>query len=235
MNKGKKLYISIAAALITVLYICFVILDFSRFSSLDFTYDVFPSGVLKRTSVLLASTIAWFAGHDMKSAFISACLGEAAFALNLRFFGLIMFFICQALLIIRNSRGICSALRHASVLHKKRLYAVSIFILFVYAGSITYVSRFIGFNAVTAAVYLYWSILNLSLLSAVACCTLRLLPERNAVMTCAGVFCFYCCDVLVGLDVVLEPGLPWLLANSFIWVFYIPALLLLALSSCKYE
>lgn len=244
MNNGKKLYITIAAAIISAFCIWFAVLDFSRFGSLDLTYDIFPSGILKRSAVLVASTVAWLAGQDglrvkdrnmMSCSFLSACLGEAAFALRLRGFGLVMFFICQALLIIRNSQGLRWAFKHASAPQIKRLLVISAVILFVYAGSLVYASRLTGFNAVTAGVYLYWTILNLSLLSATACLILHLLPERNAVLAFSGVLCFYCCDILVGLDAALEPGLPWLLANSFIWVFYIPALLLLALSCYSYR
>jgi len=244
MNKGKKLYIPIAAALITVFYIWFIVLDFSRFSILDYTYDIFPSGSLKRISVLLASSIAWLVGQDgldtrdgnmMKYAFVFACLGEAAFVLGRRVFGLIMFFICQVLLTVRNSRNCCRTFKHASKRQKKRLLIVSVMVFSVYAGALAYASGLTAFSNAAAAVYLYWSILNLSLFSAMACFILRLLPERNAIIAGVGVFCFYCCDVLVGLDAVLEPGLPWLLANSFIWVFYIPALLLLALSCYKFD
>ncbi len=236
MNKGKKLYVFIAAAIISVFYIWFAILDFSRFGSLDLTYDIFPSGILKRTAVMLAASIAWLAGQDgLGYAFVFACLGEAAFALRLRSFGLAMFFVCQALLIIRNSQGFRRAYKHASVLQRKSLLIASVIIALAYVSALAYAAGSTGFNAVAVAVYVYWSILNLSLLSAVACFILQLLPEKNAAMVCAGVFCFYCCDILVGLDAALDPGLPWLLANSFIWVFYIPALLLLALSCYKYD
>ncbi|HWQ30896.1 MAG TPA: hypothetical protein VN549_07890, partial [Negativicutes bacterium] len=77
-------------------------------------------------------------------------------------------------------------------------------------------------------------ILSTSLLAALASNILKLLPQRNAEMAAAGVICFFCCDILVGLDAVLWEGIPWLLANSFIWVFYIPALVLLALSAYRY-
>lgn len=244
MNKGKKLYIFIVEAIISVFFIWFVLLDLSRFDSLDLTYDIFPSGILKRTAVLLVSSVAWLTGRDglgsrdsnmMRYAFLFACLGEAAFALGQRSFGLAMFFICQTLLIIRNSQGFSSAIRLASVLQRKRLLIVSVIISLVYGSVLAYSVHLTAFNAEAAAVYLYWSILNLSLLSAIACFILLLLPKRNAALACSGVFCFYCCDVLVGLDAALEPGLPWLTANSFIWIFYIPALLLLALSCYSYR
>ncbi len=83
-------------------------------------------------------------------------------------------------------------------------------------------------------VYIYGFLLSISLWAGLASCILKLLPLKNSKMAAAGMIFFYCCDVLVGLDTALEIGLPWLIANSFIWVFYIPALVLLSLSCYKY-
>ncbi|HWR62084.1 MAG TPA: hypothetical protein VN580_10760 [Clostridia bacterium] len=244
MNSGKKLYISITAAVIAVFYAWFVILDFSRFGSLDFTYDIPPGGLLKRIDVLLAASIAWVAGADglsmkdggrMKLAFVFACLGEAAFVFRVRGLGLAMFAVCQTMLAARNSRSFRRGFGRASGRQKKKLLAAGIIVFLVFAGLPISAAALTGFNSAVAAVCFYWSILNISLLAGTAGYILGLLPERNAVLACAGVICFYCCDVLVGLDAALEPGLPWLLANSFIWVFYIPALVLLAFSCYRYD
>lgn len=244
MNNGKKLYISITTAVIAVFYVWFIILDFSRFGSLDFTYDIPPSGVLKRIDVLLAASIAWVVGADglsmkdsgrMKWAFIFACLGEAAFAIRARVLGLVMFAVCQTVLAVRNSLGFRRGLEHAAGRRKKRLLAAGIIVFLAFTGLPVSAAALAGFNGTVATVCLYWGILNISLLAGMAGYILGLLPERNAAMACAGIICFYCCDVLVGLDAALEPGLSWLLANSFIWVFYIPALVLLALSCYRYD
>jgi len=244
MDKGKKLYISITAAVIAAFYVWFIILDFSRFGSLDFTYDIPPGAVLKRIDVLLAASIAWMAGADglsmkdsgrMKWAFVFACLGEAAFAFRARVFGLIMFAVCQIMFAVRNSRGLRRGLKYAAGRQKKQLLAAGIIVFLVFTGLPVSAALLTGFNGTAAAVCFYWSILNISLLAGTAGYILGLLPERNAAMACAGIICFYCCDVLVGLDAALEPGLPWLLANSFIWVFYIPALVLLAFSCYRYD
>jgi hypothetical protein len=81
----------------------------------------------------------------------------------------------------------------------------------------------------------YLIILSASLWSGLASNILGLLPLRNSKMVAIGMISFFCCDVFVGLDAVMEAGLPWLLANSIIWVFYIPALVLLALSCYRYN
>jgi len=99
---------------------------------------------------------------------------------------------------------------------------------FMFASLIKLCSAFI-------AAYLYGIVLSISLWAGLAANTLELLPKRNSVMVAVGMICFYCCDVLVGLDAVMEAGLPWLWANSLIWIFYIPALVLLALSCYRYN
>ena len=89
MTKGKKLYLAIVVAIIVALGIWSIILDFSRFSSLNFEYDIYPSALLKRINVILAASIAWSAGRDrlsprdsvmMKIIFLFICLAESAFA-----------------------------------------------------------------------------------------------------------------------------------------------------------
>ena len=244
MKEGRKLYLKAATAIITALYLWFIVLDFSRLSSLDYSYDIFPSGILKRLNVLLASIIAWTVGWDglsqqdsrrMKWAFVFACLGEAAFAFRLWIAGLAMFAVCQLLLILRNSTGLSRSLKHSTGIRKKNLLLSGIMIAIMFITGLLLSRALTGLNSIVFAVLIYWSILNISLFSGFSCVILELLPRKNAAMAAAGVACFYCCDILVGLDSLLEPGLPWLLANSFIWIFYIPALVLLSLSCFKYS
>ncbi|MGE5676971.1 MAG: hypothetical protein ACM3ZR_02830, partial [Pseudomonadota bacterium] len=237
MKAKKKLFITVLVSLICVLVVWFVILDFSRFASLDYTYDIFPSGLLKRICVVLASLIAWVVGRDgldfgdsllMKSAFAFACLGEAALALGEQVGGIWMFAICQSLLIMRNSKGLFDKLAHASYIQKFRLFLASAFVYLVFLVFLILSRSFIGLTITSLTAYFYGVILSTSLLAALACKILKLLPHKNAEMAATGVICFFCCDILVGLDAALWEGIPWLLANSLIWIFYIPALAFLA-------
>ncbi|KUO70188.1 MAG: hypothetical protein APF77_03870 [Clostridia bacterium BRH_c25] len=244
MSKLKKLYVSIILFIILALSIWYLTLDFSRFFSRNYSYDIYPSAMLKRINAILAVFIAWAVDKDglslrdsrrMKAAFIFIILGEAAFAIGERAIGVGIFTVCQTLLIVRNSTGLKYKLKHASHIQKKRLI-ISGFILmlilavfsFMFASLIKLCSAFI-------AAYLYGIVLSISLWAGLAANTLELLPKRNSVMVAVGMICFYCCDVLVGLDAVMEAGLPWLWANSLIWIFYIPALVLLALSCYRYN
>jgi hypothetical protein len=64
---------------------------------------------------------------------------------------------------------------------------------------------------------------------------LALFPKPNSKMIAIGMILFYFCDICVGLDFILPKGTIWLLANSLIWVFFTPAITLLALSCYKYD
>lgn len=243
MKSGKRLFISLMINAIAVLSIWFMVLDFSRFYNSDFSYDIFPSAVLKRICVLIAASVAWSVGRDglnptdsrqMKAALFFAVAGEAAFALGERTIGICMFSVCHSLLLIRNAKGLRRRLLQAG--SRKQLFLLAILAMTVVLW-LSFMGQFSSFteqNALSASAIIYSIILSASLWAAIACFVLRLLPPINSRLAAAGVFCFFCCDVLVGLDAVLEPGIPWLLANSFIWIFYIPALTLLALSSYKY-
>ncbi|HYF82974.1 MAG TPA: hypothetical protein VEB00_08110 [Clostridia bacterium] len=58
MTNVKKFYVSITLFIILALSIWFIILDFSRFYSQNYSYDIYPSALLKRINVLLAASIA---------------------------------------------------------------------------------------------------------------------------------------------------------------------------------
>lgn len=230
--------------IITAFGIWSVILDFSRFSNLNLIYDVYPSGILKRINVVLASAIAWSVGKDglsfndsrlMESALLFACFGEAAFAVRQRVIGIIFFAVCQILLTIRHSTGLKVKISSVNQCQKKKLLLASIMFLLILIVITSIMHTTIQNSLSATAAFIYGIILSMSLWAGISCNILGLLPLINSRMAAVGMVCFFCCDILVGLDVVLEPGPLWLLANSFIWIFYIPALVLLALSSYRYN
>ncbi len=244
MAKRKKLYITIIVFIISALGIWFATLDFTRLFGQNYSYDIYPGALLKRIDVILAAFIALAVGKDglslrdsrrMKAAFMFIILGEAAFAIGERIFGIGMFSVCQTLLIVRNSTGLSNRLKHASHKQKKGLI-ISGFIVMLTIVVFPFVfASLIKLSTALMVVFLYGIILSISLWAGLASNILALLPIRNSRMVAVGMICFYCCDVLVGLDAVMEVGTPWLFVNSFIWIFYIPALVLLALSCYRYD
>ena len=243
MRTYKRLYIKLMLSVTAVLGICFIALDFSRFLNQNYSYDIFPGAILKRICVIIAAVIAWSVGRDeinpkdsrlMKAAFIFVILGEAAFFIRERAIGIGMFALCQTLLTVRNGTGLRYKLARAGSNQKIGLIVSGIIVII--SVIFPFLTGYLFKTDITLNIaYLYGIILSISLWAGLACNILGLLPQRNAGMAALGMTCFFCCDVLVGLDAVLEAGLPWLLANSFIWVFYIPALVLLALSCYRYN
>lgn len=145
-----------------------------------------------------------------------------------------MFGFCQTLLIMRHGEGLIPGLRRSVKRQRSILYIISAVSAVALAVFAILFGTLITSSSTFIVVFLYAVVLNASLLTALANNLLHLYPPVNSRMAAVGMACFFCCDVLVGLDAVLAVGLPWLLANSFIWGFYIPALVLLALSSYRY-
>lgn len=244
MSNEKKLYITIILLIISALGFWFVILDFSRFFSQNYSYDIYPSALLKRISVILAAIICWDVGNyrlslidskRMKAVFIFVILGETAFIIGERILGVGMFSVCQTLLILRNTSGISSKLKNASHKQKKDLIISGLIVMLIIIVFPFMYASLIRISIALIAGCLYGIILSISLWAGLACNILELLPKRNSRMIAVGMICFYCCDVLVGLDTAMETGISWLFVNSFIWIFYIPALVLLSLSCYRYE
>lgn len=244
MSKSRKIYIALILLMILALYICFMALDFSRFFGLSGYFQYFyPSAVLKRITVVLAAVIAWTVGKNglnmsdsriMKLVFAVICSAETAFLLRRFIAGVALFGICQSLLIIRNGRGLKKRLSYAAHNEKIRLGAAGAAIVIAHKAMIIVSHRVFVLNPQLIAAWIYGAALSVSLWTGLANNILGLFPKVNSRMVAAGMFCFYCCDILVGLDAVLEVGPAWLAANSFIWVFYTPAVTLLALSCYKY-
>lgn len=213
---------------------------------MNFEYDIYPSGILKRINVMLALIIAWSVGKNglspkdskrIKAALLFASMGEAAFALGERIIGVGLFSLCQITLCIRNSAGLKLGLTQGKPVQRKSFLLWSLFIVLLALFIIIQCRlKFIWeFDCLTMFVFLYIVVLSISLWAGVSCYLLKLLPTINSRFSALGIICFYCCDILVGLDAVMEAGYPWLLVNSFIWIFYIPALVMLALSCYGYS
>lgn len=242
MSTGKKLYLSVMISIITVLYICFIMIDFSRFNGLNYYSGFFTSAVLKRITVALAAVIAWTAGEDrlssedgniMKAVFFVICSAESAFIFERFIIGMMLYGVCQSLLIMRNGRGLLNKLKCADNHSRVCIKTIGLLIIIAIMITVTMTYRVFGINTLIIAALIYGIVLSISLWTGLACKVLGLLPEKNSKMVAVGMFCFYCCDILVGLDAVMKVSFAWLIVNSFIWVFFTPAVTLLALSSYK--
>lgn len=219
-------------------------LDFSRFFGLYSLYELYPVHILKRICVVLAAAIVCLAGGDsfdkrgyrlLQYAFAAICTGEALFLLDKLELGILAFGICQTTLIIRHGKSLKAKLSEASSAQRARLLILSALIISALLLALILAKSESTQPSLKYTAMLYWFILNLSLWTGLANYILGLFPKTNSKLVAVGMLCFYACDILVGLDAVLTIGTPWMFANSFIWVFYTPALFLLALSCYKLQ
>ena len=243
MKKNKKIIITALLILISLVAVVYTYLDFSfLFGLIENSY---PSSIIKRINVVLISIIVAISGKDslnskdsvlLKTTFIAVCFAELSFVLNSLFGGIVFFFIAQVLLILRNSPGLKQKLSSASEASKLKLLDCSTIILALYV----LIFRFVFYPVLKSspllmAFMLYASVLSISLWIGIANYLLGLFPKKNSLMVCIGMACFFISDILVGLSIITDSDVVYLISNSFIWVLYIPAILLLALSGYKYN
>ncbi len=244
MTKSKRATVAFILIFAVSVGLFCTVLDFSRFWGAYALYDTFPVHWIKRVNVLLAALLVWAAGRDsynikditrMKRIFLVICLGEAAFLLGRPDIAIGIFAVCQLLLILRNGNGLRYGLKNAAPGQKTKLSLLGLSLLFILYSLVSILKAFAGSCSLQAIAMAYGLLLSISLWIAAANYTLGLFPAENSILIVTGMVCFYLCDIMVGLDGILKPGLPWLIASSMIWVFYTPAVILLALSCYRYD
>lgn len=244
MTTYKKLLLVLIVSAILLIAVLNTFLDFSRLSDQTASKYANVNELLKRLNVLLAFFLVLLAGKDrldvrdhliMKCVFTAIMLGEICFLLAKPVPAICSFAVCQSLLILRHSRGLAGSLHKSSNQQLGRLFISGLVLALAFIAAAQALSPYVprGSLFVTGAVY--GILLSISLWAGYANHVLNLYPPINSKQIAAGMFCFYCCDILVGLDSILQPGTAGLLAASFIWVFYTPAITLLALSCYNYK
>lgn len=241
MSQSKKRLITgciIVASLITIFYMC---LDFSSlFGLIERNY---PTSA-RRISVLFVAVIAAIAGKDsiskkdallMKFSFLAICCAEFLFFLGSTYGGIGSFLVSHILLTIRNSQGLRQKLLTLdNKLTKLKFIGSGIAIFAIFMLILWFVFfPILKFSLLLYILMVYGLILSASFWAGAASYILGLLPKKNSLMVFIGIACFFFSDILVGLVVIKYPEPYYSIANSFIWVLYIPAIILLALSCYK--
>lgn len=243
MSKTKRMLLLILIAFILLIGIFTAVLDFSRLSGQWSFYQSYPVEYLKRINVILAAVIVLLAGKDrlsqqdnmrMMVIFAVICSGEIFFLAAKPALAIGCFALCQLLLTARHCKGIQAGLSCAGLPQKLCLALTALALLLLYAYATASLYAFSTSYSLFVAGKIYGIILCISLWAGLTNRVLLLYPKRNASMIAVGMACFFCCDVLVGLDGLLQSGRLWLVATSLIWVFYTPAIALLALSCYRY-
>lgn len=242
MSTNKRLQIKAIILSIISISIFTMILDFSRLSGSYDLYNLCPSDFIKRINVILATLIVWLADKDslnkydnmrMKFVFIAICYGEVCFLLAKPTIAIGLFIAIQSFLISRHCSGLRCGLKKASWVQKLKLAFLLLTLILSFFSVIIILYPMVEINSLLLMGVLYGFVLSLSLWSALANFALSLFPYKNSKMIAIGMLCFYFCDLTVALDGLLLSGPSWLIATSLTWVFYTPAITLLALSTYK--
>jgi hypothetical protein len=241
MSKTKEKVITgciIVASLITIFYI---FLDFFElFGLINHTYPY----SIRRISVLFVALIVAIVGKDnlskkdallMKLSFLVICCAEFSFFIGSTYSAIGFFLLSHILLTIRNSQGLRQKLlTNDNKLAKLKLIGSGIAIFLIYTLLICFVFfPMLKFSLLLYIIIVYGLILSASFWAGAANYILGLLPKKNSLMVFIGIACFFFSDILVGLVVIKYPEPYYSIANCFIWVIYIPAIILLALSCYK--
>lgn len=244
MSKNKRFLVSAILLAIACISIFTVVLDFSRFLGHNALYSRYPSYLINRLNVILASALVWLSGKEslsqkdnrlMRCIFFIICIGEYFFIAAMPALAITAFLLCQGLLIIRHGKGLKAKLAKAAPRNKLVLAFIAFFLAAIILTTVVLLSPFGNYKALSIIAIFYWIVLSISLWTAIANFLLSLFPKTNSSMIAIGMLCFYCCDISVGLDMLLDGSTIGMLANSLIWIFYTPAITLLALSCYKYD
>ncbi|HYE09918.1 MAG TPA: hypothetical protein VEF53_07050 [Patescibacteria group bacterium] len=246
MSVNKRFLIQIIILAIICISVFTIVLDFSRLFGSSILYVAYPNHIIKRINVVLAALLVWLAGKDslnlnkqdntkMKFVFIAIGCGEVSFLLAKPALAIGFFTVCQCLLIIRHCKGLRVKLIKASCPRKLKLALLLLILMSMPVFVIIILYPMVKLDSTIFMGIAYSFVLSISLWSALTNHILALFPYKNSKMIAIGMLCFYLCDISVGLDGLLWSGTAWLLATSLTWVFYTPAITLLALSCYRYE
>ena len=247
--------VSFFVAIIATLFVTFFARDWYVLhqcgavqSCLDYTSDY--QNITKFIVTFLATLLALLIGKHkistrdrffVQAAFIMIICADFCFKILYNYFGTIdtrenfitlgisFFFIAQMIFIYRHTRTSNS---HWAL---PCIYCIPIAVII----SMIFLAYFqILESLVLMAILIYAPALLCSLY--VACNTMKskFFPKDNAFLIASGMICFLCCDLLTGISLLTGADHSTIevlasISNNFIWLFYVPAIVLLALSGYR--
>ncbi len=247
MNRIKFKLIIFIITIILLLSGSFITLDFARLSILDMYNRLMFTAIMKYIIVILCATLVFVIGKDGLSkndtrrltlSYILILLSDVLIAIpNKAYLGIISFGLVQISLIYRNGAGIFKKIKDGRQ-HIQRSRLLINTILTTILLAIIVADIFCSIQNDSSLLYLmiiYGSLLCLSVWIAAANFITGLFPRKNSMLILTGMIMFLLCDLNVGFSLVLDINTYWVIADSLIWIFYTPALLLIALSGYDFN
>jgi hypothetical protein len=253
-TKGKQRRVCILLGLILMLAASFLTFDWTQYY-LGLVHISDPELMYTRITKTLTSflifLLALSVGEDgineidpvrLRRAFIAIFAGDLMFLMDeihpaFDYVAILLFLGGQVLLVLRNGQGFRAYLRRKSSIGA---YAGDILLGLAIVLGTGLLFAFTLFEHLqgTPLLYIiavYALFLDLSLWTGWTSLRAGYFPRTNALLIAAGATCFFVGDYLVGFNLSLEPSLQRATTLFLTWVFYTPAITLLALSGYRWS
>ncbi|MGI6562234.1 MAG: hypothetical protein ACOX3Q_06705 [Clostridia bacterium] len=236
----KKYTVAVVVILLIVTWLLFVLQDFTALLYSKPFRTGLDSNTLKAFVVFLTTLLVFITGNDglnkrdaflMKVIYVLIIIADFSLVyFESQTVGIFFFIWVQSGLILRNSAGMKEKLKRNFI----KLLLPSLSVGFILPTALLFFIRSLSSRPhLLVFMAIYACTVSLSLWAAASAYILRLLPKKNGLLVFIGMICFLFCDINVGLSWILPKGMERSLAYAFIWVFYAPALTLIALSGYK--
>lgn len=244
INK-KRFTVIIILVLIAITALLFIYQDFAL---LFFPIMAFPfkgmSNNLKAFIIFFTTLLVFLTGKDclnkkdvihMKVIYTLIIIADFALvSFKSPVTGISVFFLVQLNLVLRNSKHMKEKIRSAGKAKQRILSSYTFFMCVFYLFAIIFlINALANQTLLLVAMTLYLFMVSLSLWTALTNFITGLFPRTNGLLVFIGMFCFLFCDINVGLSWIFEKEMIGWIAAALIWVFYTPALTLIALSGHK--
>lgn len=243
MSKIKKRTLFSIFCIVLCLFGGYITLEWFLFATgqADPAYpEILLTRILKITSCFLVCFMVFLTGKDflekedskrMILVFGAIVFADIAFFIDQTYVGIGFFGIAQTLFIIRHGMAIKqSAPKNKNPLMWNIITAIII-------GVLDYFIVFVIFHGILGTSVLFFIIFGYSILLCVSlwfswtAARHTFYPKTNAILIAIGMTLFFIGDILVGFNLVLEPGSMNIITKYFVWVFYFPSLILLGASN----
>lgn len=249
MSQGKINFITLILFLIAMISLIFIFLDFFPLISANKGQEnaSLYSYSFKAIVVLLTTLLVFITGKDhldyndsirMKIIFLLILLADLSLALfPTPVIGIFFFSLVQLGLILRNSLEMKENIRAIGNYQLRSSLFINIILvtIFFILNLIRIMDQHMDEKLLLVIMVLYGMMISISLWTAIANYLLKLFLKTNSIMISLGMIFFVLCDINVGLSLILPASLTRTISLNLIWVFYTPALTLLALSGYRYK
>lgn len=253
-TRGKQKRVCILVGLIILLAASFLTFDWTQYyfglvrvSDPELLY----TRIAKTLTSFLIFVLALSVGDDginesdprkLRWAFVVIFAGDLMFLANeihsaFDYAAILSFLVGQVLLVLRNGQGFRAYFRRKSGIGAYAgdiLLGLAILIITGLLFALTLLENLQG-SPLLYVIAVYALFLDLSLWTGWTALRAGYFPKANAILIALGSTCFFIGDYLVGFNLSLEPSLQRAMTVFLTWVFYAPAIALLALSGYRWD